>query len=72
MPGAGRMHNQHMKNACEKRAADTLQEKSGRKLRVSFSSRLESLRHGSLRCPLCGETYTGIKALLSHLKDHCT
>jgi hypothetical protein len=60
-----------MKKAHEKAMALT-KRKGGRSLKESISCRLEKLRNSPHKCPLCSETFTGIKALLLHMKDHCT
>jgi hypothetical protein len=37
-----------------------------------IQKKVQRLKEGTLACPLCKETFTGISKLLRHLKDHCT
>jgi hypothetical protein len=59
-----------MKKVYEKTISQ-VRKKGGKTLKESVSGRLAKLRYAPHKCPLCSETFTGIKALLSHLKDHC-
>ncbi|MEN8263307.1 MAG: hypothetical protein ABFR82_07580 [Nitrospirota bacterium] len=42
------------------------------RLKNFFQSQKDKLKHGQFKCPLCREVFTGISALGSHLKNHCT
>jgi hypothetical protein len=37
----------------------------------SIEKRLEKLKHGTVKCPLCAESFNGIKEMWAHFKDHC-
>ena len=41
-------------------------------LKIFFQKQKNRLKHGQFKCPLCKEVFTGISALGSHLKVHCT
>ncbi|RJO59872.1 hypothetical protein C4544_07605 [candidate division WS5 bacterium] len=60
-----------MKNSIEdiKPACDI---KNKSKLSELWRQQINKVRHGSFTCPLCKETFAGIKAFGTHLKDHCT
>ena len=37
----------------------------------AIEKRLDKIKHGAIKCPLCAESFNGIKEMLSHFKDHC-
>jgi intein-encoded DNA endonuclease-like protein len=41
-------------------------------LRKFIEKQKEKLKSGQLKCPLCKRMFTGMSAVLAHLKDHCT
>jgi len=37
----------------------------------AIEKRIEKLKHGTVKCPLCAESFNGIKEMWVHFKDHC-
>lgn len=37
----------------------------------AIEKRVEKLKHGTVKCPLCSESFNGIKEMWAHFKDHC-
>jgi len=37
----------------------------------AIDKQLEKLKHGTVKCPLCTESFNGIKEMWAHFKDHC-
>jgi len=42
-----------------------------KKEKKGLKGAIDRLKHGPHKCVFCSETFDGIKAMLSHLKDHC-
>ena len=40
-------------------------------IKEAFDKRIEKLKHGTVKCPLCSESFNGIKEMWAHFKDHC-
>jgi len=40
-------------------------------LKEAFNKRIEKFKHGTVKCPLCTESFNGIKEMWAHFKDHC-
>jgi len=47
-------------------------EKGRSKLGELWAKQVDKARHGKFTCPICKEAFTGLSAMGSHLKDHCT
>jgi hypothetical protein len=58
-----------------KKTSDDTASSCGIKKRAGFKEaidkRLEKLKHGTVKCPLCTESFNGIKEMWAHFKDHC-
>ncbi len=46
--------------------------KTKSRIRDFWSRQVYKVKEGSFSCPLCKENFTGLAALGSHLKQHCT
>jgi len=58
----------------KKRSAETatscdIKKRAG--FKEAIDKRLEKIKHGDVNCPLCAESFNGIKELWAHFKDHC-
>ena len=42
-----------------------------KKEKKDLKGAFERFKNGPHKCVFCAETFNGIKAMLSHLKDHC-
>ncbi len=42
------------------------------KIKDLWDKQIVKLKKGSFTCPLCKESFTGLAALGTHLKEHCT
>jgi len=42
------------------------------KIKDFWDKQIVKLKKGSFTCPLCKEGFTGLAALGTHFKDHCT
>ncbi|MBI5676827.1 MAG: hypothetical protein HZC48_13585 [Nitrospirae bacterium] len=37
----------------------------------AIDKRIEKIKHGAVKCPLCTESFNGIKDMWAHFKEHC-
>jgi hypothetical protein len=42
------------------------------KFRDLWDKGIHKLKNGAFTCPFCKESFTGLGALGSHIKEHCT
>jgi hypothetical protein len=42
------------------------------KIKDFWNRQVHRVKEGTFSCPLCKEKFTGLGALGTHLKDHCT
>lgn len=57
------------KNPDETAASCDINKRAG--FKEAINKQLEKLKHGTVKCPLCAESFKGIKEMWAHFKDHC-